>query len=179
MGDIMRTFLAVLVVALLLWLGWSSLYRGPGQYVYVTQFGRRRHARTASATAVCTQTPLAGPVGAAPSTAAATLTCPRQVAHPRPDGRTIDKTLSVVAYLCWRCRRRWRGHCSSAASARRTGLDHPRQARARQLRRSSVKCMDDLVSTDAGRVTDNLEDLRKRLLHGTGVALRHVGGGEA
>jgi membrane protease subunit HflC len=88
-----------------------------------------------------------------------------------PEGKTIDKTLTVVAYVCWRI--------ADAPSVdlfiRRMGT--PEQARTILGERIRGQLgaqigqmrMDDLISVDPGRVEKNLEDLRQYLLQGHGL----------
>src|SRR5262245_52439279 len=88
-----------------------------------------------------------------------------------PNGNTIDKTLTIDAYVCWRV-------------ADKDGVDQfiravgtPEQAQIllRQQVSSDLGAavarmeLDDLVSTDPGRVDKNRKLLRDRLLDGKGI----------
>jgi modulator of FtsH protease HflC len=170
----MRTFVVILVGAGLLWLGWSSLYTvDRAEYVYVTQFGRHVATRDGVADGGL-HTKLPWPVQAVQR-------LDRRLQHfdlPEtellthdPEGRTIDKTLSVVAYVCWRVA----DADGVDLFVRRIGTPDRARAILGERVRSQLGAhigqmrMDDLISTDPGRVSDNLEDLRKRLLQGAGV----------
>lgn len=82
-------------------------------------------------------------------------------------GQTIDKTITVVAYVCWRIADKG----SVDWFIRRIG----RPERARTILGERIRSqlgaaigrmnMDDLFSVDAGRVDRNIEDLRQRLLN--------------
>lgn len=169
----MRRFVGILVVALLLGLAWSSLYTvDRAEFVYVTQFGR--HVATHDgADDGGLHTKLPWPVQSVQR-------LDRRLQHfdlPEtellthdPDGRTIDKTLSVVAYVCWRI-----GDADSVdLFIRRMGTTDRARTILGERVRSQLGAiigqmrMDDLISTDAGRVKDNLDDLRRRLLTGDG-----------
>jgi membrane protease subunit HflC len=86
-----------------------------------------------------------------------------------PRGKTIDKTLTVDAYVCWRI-------------PNKEGVDRfirtvgtPERARTVLSGRISGELgaaigemeLDDLISTEVGKVDRKREDLRKRLLSGT------------
>src|SRR5262249_34501268 len=92
-----------------------------------------------------------------------------------PKGSTIDRTLTIDAYICWRI-------------ADKAGVDRfiravgtPEQAKTllRQQVSSELGAavarleLDDLVSTEPGKLDKHREMLRERLLNGRGV------GGEA
>jgi membrane protease subunit HflC len=88
-----------------------------------------------------------------------------------PNGNTIDKTLTIDAYVCWRV-------------ADKAGVDRFIRAvgtsdQARNLLRRQVSselgaavasmALDDLISVEPGRVDKNRTLLRDRLLHGRGM----------
>jgi membrane protease subunit HflC len=86
------------------------------------------------------------------------------------EGKTIDKTLAVVAYVCWR-----------VADAENVDLFIRRMGtpeRARTILGERIRSqlgaligqmrMDDLISTDAGKVHKTLEGLRAHLCDGDG-----------
>lgn len=85
-------------------------------------------------------------------------------------GQTIDKTITVVAYVCWRIADK----DSVDWFIRRVG----RPERARTILGERIRSqlgaaigrmnMDDLFSVDAGRVDRNMEELRQRLLNQRG-----------
>src|SRR5262249_31202327 len=92
-----------------------------------------------------------------------------------PKGNTIDKTLTIDAYVCWRI-------------ADKAGVDKfvravGTPAQARTLLRQQVSSelgaaiarmeLDDLITIEPGKVDKYRELLRERLMHGRGV------GGEA
>lgn len=169
----MRTLLAIAIVGLLAGLGWSSLYTvDRAEFVYVTQFGR--HVATFDGVED------GGLHVKLPWPIQAVQRLDRRLQHldlPEtellthdPDGRTIDKTLSVVAYVCWRIP----DADNVDLFIRRIGSPD----RARMILGERVRSqlgaiigqmrMDDLINTDPGRVTQNLEELRRRLLTGPG-----------
>jgi membrane protease subunit HflC len=88
-----------------------------------------------------------------------------------PKGNTIDRTLSMVAYVCWRIGGN-RDDVNEAVDEfiRRVGT--PERARAILGQRISSQFgavigqmqMDDLVSTDPGKVDHNMDALRTRLM---------------
>jgi membrane protease subunit HflC len=84
-------------------------------------------------------------------------------------GQTIDKTLTVVAYVCWRIADKE----SVDWFIRRVGQPERAKTILGERIRSQLGAaigrlkMDDLFSTDPGKVEHNLESLRQRLLHGT------------
>jgi membrane protease subunit HflC len=83
-------------------------------------------------------------------------------------GKTIDKTLTVVAYVCWRIA----GKDQVDWFIRRVGtLERARALLGERIRGQlgaaiGRRRMDDLFSTEPGRVERSLETLRQQLLHG-------------
>src|SRR5581483_8163699 len=83
-------------------------------------------------------------------------------------GQTIDKTLTVVAYVCWRIADKE----SVDWFIRRVGQPERAKTILGERIRSQLGAaigrmkMDDLFSTDPGRVERNLDELRQRLLNG-------------
>src|SRR5262245_55928024 len=96
-----------------------------------------------------------------------------------PKGNTIDKTLTIDAYVCWRIADKKLDQKAVDRFIRAVGTTE----QARNLLRQQVSSelgaavarmeLDDLVSIEPGRVDKNRELLRERLLSGRGV------GGEA
>jgi membrane protease subunit HflC len=176
----MRTFLlAVAVIVLLIVVRQSFFTVDRTEFVYLTQFGR----------------PLATYDGALAEDAGLHFKWPwpiqtvtrldhrlqhfdllgAELLTHDAKGNTIDKTLTIDAYVCWRV-------------ADKTGVDRFIRAvgtpdQAKSLLRQQVSSelgaavarleLDDLVSTEAGKVDKHRELLRGRLLNGMGV------GGEA
>jgi modulator of FtsH protease HflC len=165
----MRWFLVLLGLLVAGLVGWWSLYTvDRGEFVYVTQFGR----------------PVRIQDGASEGGLYAKLPWPVQsvqrldrrlqyfdlpetelLTHD-PEGKTIDKTLTVVAYVCWRIADK----DSVDLFIRRIGTPE----RARTILGERIRGqlgaligqmrMDDLVSVDPQRVDRSLADLRRRLL---------------
>jgi membrane protease subunit HflC len=85
-----------------------------------------------------------------------------------PRGMTIDRTLTIVAYVCWRISN---DNDGVDRFVRRVG--EPDKARAILGQRIGSQFgaaigqmeMDDLINTQAGKVSTSMETLRKRLLH--------------
>jgi membrane protease subunit HflC len=170
----MRKYLLVIGgLAVLFWLARTSLFTvDHTEFVYLTQFGR----------------PVATFDGASPDEAGLHFKLPSPVQSVQrldrrlqyfdlpgaellthdPRGKTIDKTLTVDAYVCWRI-------------AGKDGVDHfvrtvgtPERARTVLSGRISGELgaaigqmeLDDLISTEPGKVDRERERLRERLLHG-------------
>jgi membrane protease subunit HflC len=165
----------VLLVVVAAWLVRTALFTvDRTEFVYLTQFGR----------------PVATFDGADPDDAGLHLKWPWPVQSVQrldrrlqyfdlpgaellthdPRGKTIDRTLSVDAYVCWRI-------------PDRAGVDRflrtvgtPERARAILGGRVSSELgaaigrmeLDDLISTDPGKVDRERERLRERLLRGDG-----------
>jgi membrane protease subunit HflC len=171
----MRTALFTLAVLLVLVLGATAIYTvDRAEYVYVTQFGQ--HVATHD--------------GASDGGLHVKLPWPVQSVQrldrrlqyfdlPETEllthdatGQTIDKTLTVVAYVCWRIA----DQQSVDWFIRRVGQPERAKTILGERIRSQLGAaigrmkMDDLFSTDAGRVERNLQDLRDRLLNGPAVA---------
>lgn len=166
----MRFFFVSLIVLVLAALGayWSLYAVDRGEYVYVTQFGQLVRVQDGLADGGL-HAKLPWPVQSVqrldrrlqffdlPET---------ELLTHDPEGKTIDKTLTVVAYVCWKI--------ADAGSVdlfiRRIGTPE----RARTILGERVRGqlgaligqmrMDDLISTDPDRVDHSLADLRRRLL---------------
>ena len=133
---------------------------------------------------------LAGPVGAAPRPPAAVLRpAGAELLTRDPKGNTIDKTLTIDAYVCWRIagpggRGSVHAHASGTPEGRR-----PSSASASPASwgpPSARWSWTTSISTDAGRVDAAREALRARLLDKRPAAaaaasrrgrVRHRGGG--
>src|SRR6266545_1107257 len=149
----MRIFLVIVAVAVVLLVAWSCAFTvDRSEYVYLTQFGR--HVATHD--------------GAADGGLHAKLPWPIQAVQrldrrlqsfdlPEtellthdPEGKTIDKTLTVMAYVCWRI-----GDADSVdLFIRRMGTPERARTILGERVRSQLGAligkmrMDDLVSTD-------------------------------
>jgi membrane protease subunit HflC len=170
LGRTMRIFLvAAALVAAALLDAWVSLYTvDRGEYVYVTQFGQLVAIRDGLSDG--------GLHAKLPWPVQSVQRLDRRLQHfdlPEtellthdPEGKTIDKTLTVVAYVCWRI-----------ADARSVDLFIRRMGtpeRARTILGDRIRGqlgaligqmrMDDLISTDPDRVDHSLTELRRRLL---------------
>ena len=165
----MRWFLILLGLAVAAVVGWWSLYTvDRSDFVYVTQFGRP----------VRTQDGLSegGLYAKLPWPVQSVQRLDRRLQYfdlPEtellthdPEGKTIDKTLTVVAYVCWRIADK----DSVDLFIRRIGTPE----RARTILGERIRGqlgaligqmrMDDLISVDPERVDRSLTDLRRRLL---------------
>jgi membrane protease subunit HflC len=105
---------------------------------------------------------------------------PTEILTHDPDGKTIDKTLSIVAYVCWRIAN------ADVVDLFIKSLGTPDRARSilgprvNSLLGAAITqmAMDDLVSTDAGKepdatkVDDKMRYLRQQLLESLQVPLR-------
>ena len=153
----MRKYLFLIVALVVVaWLLRTSLFTvDRTEFVYLTQFGRPvatfdgarargrpalphgpgRSSRCSASTAACS-----------------TSTCPGRNCSPTtPSGNTIDKTLTIDAYVCWRiadARTAWTA--SSAQSARRSGARTVLGQRISSELGAAIGKMelDDLISTD-------------------------------
>ncbi len=168
-----RSIYLIVLLALAFWLLRSSLFTvDRAEFVYLTQFGR----------------PVATFDGADAAEAGLHLKLPAPVQSVQrldrrlqvfdlpgaellthdPRGKTIDKTLTVDAYVCWRV-------------ADKDGVDRflrtvgtPERARTILGGRVSGELgaavgqmeLEDLISVDPGKVDAKREDLRRRLLDG-------------
>jgi membrane protease subunit HflC len=171
----MRFVVALLAVLLIVAAGaWLSLYAvDRSEFVYVTQFGQ--HMATHD--------------GAADGGLHAKLPWPIQTVQRLdrrlqyfdlaetellthdPEGKTIDKTLTVVAYVCWRI--------ADADSVDRFIRRMGTPERARSILGERIRSqlgaligqmrMDDLISVDPEKVNRNVEALRQRLLQDHGI----------
>ncbi len=184
----MRIFLVIVAVVVVLLVAWSCAFTvDRAEYVYLTQFGR--HVATHD--------------GAADGGLHAKLPWPIQAVQrldrrlqsfdlPEtellthdPEGKTIDKTLTVMAYVCWRI-----GDADSVdLFIRRMGTPERARTILGERVRSQLGAligkmrMDDLVSTDPERVDSQLRELRRKLLDeptgaGQGRSLRELAGTE-
>src|SRR5262245_4696612 len=171
----MRVFLIILGVIVVLLVAWSCFYTvDPSEFVYVTQFGR--HVATHDGvTDGGLHTKLPWPVQAVqrldrrlqyfdlPET---------ELLTHDPEGKTIDKTLTVVAYVCWRI-----GDARSVdLFIRRMGTSERAQTILGERLRGQLGALigkmrtDDLISTDPERVDSQMRELRRRLLEEPGGA---------
>jgi len=172
----MRTFLLIAAGIVLLVIARLSVFTvDRTEYVYLTQFGRPVATYDGA---------LAGDAGLhlkLPWPVQSVIRLDHRLQHfdllgaelltQDPNGNTIDKTLTIDAYVCWRV-------------ADKDGVDQfiravgtPEQAQIllRQQVSSDLGAavarmeLDDLVSTDPGRVDKNRKLLRDRLLDGKGI----------
>jgi membrane protease subunit HflC len=166
----MRTFL--LAAALLggfLLAAWQSLYAvDRGEYVYVTQFGQYVAVHD-GLTDGGLHAKLPWPVQSVQrlDRRLQSFDLPEtELLTHDPEGKTIDKTITVVAYVCWRI--------ADAPSVdlfiRRLGTPERARTVLGERIRGQLGAligqmrMDDLISTDPDRVDHSLAELRRRLL---------------
>lgn len=184
----MRTFLLVAAVVVLLVVARQSVFTvDRTEFVYLTQFGR----------------PVAIYDGAQPADAGLHFKWPwpiqtvtridhrlqhfdlagTELLTHDPTGNTIDKTLTIDAYVCWRVADKKLDASRNVPAG--DGVDRfvravgtPEQARTllRQQVSSELGAavarmeLDDLVSVAPGKVDANRELLRRRLVEGRGVS---------
>jgi membrane protease subunit HflC len=165
----MRWFLVLLGLLVAGLVGWWSLYTvDRGEFVYVTQFGRPVRIQDGLSEG--------GLYAKLPWPVQSVQRLDRRLQYfdlPEselltndPEGKTIDKTVTVVAYVCWRIADK----DSVDLFIRRIGTPE----RARTILGERIRGqlgaligqmrMDDLVSVDPQRVDTSLADLRRRLL---------------
>ncbi|MGE3806410.1 MAG: protease modulator HflC, partial [Gemmataceae bacterium] len=166
----MRTAILLLLLVLVVLAGLSAAFAvDRSEYVYVTQFGR--HIDTYDgATQGGLHWKLPWPVQSVQRIDSRLqyfdLPETELLTHD-PKGQTIDKTLTVVAYVCWKVSNRE----GVDLFLRRVGTpDLARKLLGEringQLGAAIGKLkMDDLFNTDPGKVEANLEQLRQRLLY--------------
>jgi membrane protease subunit HflC len=167
----MRTALILIVVLVLIVVAASSVYTvDRAEYVYVTQFGQHQATHDGAADG--------GLHFKLPWPVQSVQRLDRRLQHfdlPETEllthdasGQTIDKTITVVAYVCWRIA----DPDSVDWFIRRVGQpDRARTILGERIRSQLGAAigrmkMDDLFSTDPGKVERNLEELRQRLLYG-------------
>jgi membrane protease subunit HflC len=144
------------------------------EYVYVTQFGQHR-ATFDGATEGGLHVKLPWPVQSVQrlDRRLQSFDLPEtELLTHDASGQTIDKTITVVAYVCWRI--------ADADGVDRFIRRVGQPERARTILGERIRSqlgaaigrmkMDDLFGTDAGKVERNLETLRQRLLYGREVA---------
>lgn len=167
----MRTFIAISLAVVFLLVGISSVYTvDRAEYVYVTQFGQHR-ATFDGATDGGLHVKLPWPVQSVQrlDSRLQTFDLPEtELLTHDATGQTIDKTITVVAYVCWRIADKE----SVDWFIRRVGQPERARSILGERLRSQLGAamgrmkMDDLFSTDPGKVERNLEMLRQRLLNG-------------
>jgi membrane protease subunit HflC len=164
----MRIVLIVVVALLLLLLLSTTLYTvDRADYVYVTQFGRHvdtQDGQSAGGLYFKLPWPIQSVQRLDRRLQYFDLPETELLTHDS-EGKTIDKTLAVVAYVCWRI--------ADADSVdlfiRRLGTpDRARTILGERIRSQlgaliGQMRMDELISTDADKVQKNLENLRSQL----------------
>jgi membrane protease subunit HflC len=170
----MRFVFGSLIVLAVAALGayWSLYAVDRGEYVYVTQFGRLVRVQD-GVTDGGLHAKLPWPVQSVQrlDRRLQVFDLPEtELLTHDPDGKTIDKTLTVVAYVCWKL--------ADAGSVdlfiRRIGTPERARTILGERLRGHLGAligqmrMDDLISTDPDRVDRSLADLRRRLLTGPG-----------
>lgn len=167
----MRIAIITILLLLLLSLGASAIYTvDRAEYVYVTQFGQHvatRGGATEGGLHVKVPWPVQSVQRLDSRLQSFDLPETELLTHDAT-GQTIDKTLTVVAYVCWKIADKegvdW--------FIRRVGQPERAKTILGERIRSQLGAaigrmkMDDLFSTDPGRVERNLDDLRQRLLNG-------------
>jgi membrane protease subunit HflC len=165
----MRWFLVLLGLLVAALVGWWSVYTvDRGEFVYVTQFGRPVRVQDGLSEGGL-YAKLPWPVQSVQrlDRRLQSFDLPEaELLTHDPEGKTIDKTLTVVAYVCWRIADR----DSVDLFIRRIGTPE----RARTILGERIRGqlgaligqmrMDDLISTDPDRVEKSLADVRRRLL---------------
>src|SRR5436190_2550360 len=167
----MRIAIITIVLLLLIALSASAVYTvDRAEYVYVTQFGQHvvtRDGASAGGLHVKLPWPIQSVQRLDSRLQYFDLPETELLTHDA-SGQTIDKTLTVVAYVCWRIADR----DSVDWFIRRVGQPERAKTILGERIRSQLGAaigrmkMDDLFSTEPGRVERNLDDLRQRLLNG-------------
>jgi membrane protease subunit HflC len=171
----MRFFLVFLFLLAVAGLGayWSLYTVDRGEYVYLTQFGQLVRVQDGLSDGGL-YPKLTWPVQAVQrlDRRLQSFDLPEtELLTHDPEGKTIDKTLTVVAYVCWKI-----------ADAEHVDLFIRRigtPERARTILGERIRGqlgaligqmrMDDLISVDPQRVDTSLADLRRRLLNEPGT----------
>jgi membrane protease subunit HflC len=171
----MRILLGCIAVLLLVALGaWLSLYAvDRAEFVYVTQFGQ--HVATHDGLAdggLHTKFPWPIQTVQRLDRRLQYFDLPEtELLTHDPEGKTIDKTLTVVAYVCWRIA----DTDSVDRFIRRMGTPERARTILGERIRSQLGAligqmrMDDLINVDAEKVNRNVESLRHRLLTDRGI----------
>jgi membrane protease subunit HflC len=176
----MRTFFLVVAVVILLVVARLSVFTvDRTEFVYLTQFGR----------------PVAIYDGAVPAEAGLHFKWPwpvqtvtridhrlqhldlagAELLTHDPKGNTIDKTLTIDAYVCWRVADKKLDASGVDRFVRAVGTAEQARTLLRQQVSSELGAavarmeLDDLVSVEPGKVDKKRELLRSRLLAGRGV----------
>lgn len=171
----------LLLVPLLAWLAWTSLFTvDAAEYVYLTQFGRRVAVFDGGdPTQAGLHVKLPWPVQAVQRLDRRLQSFDLDGAElltRDPRGNTIDKTLTIDAYVCWRIA----GADGADRFVRTLGSVESAQLILGQRVASELGAaiaeleLDDLVSTEASRVDEQRQRLRQRLLDGGTPSLRQV-----
>src|SRR6266403_1958756 len=167
----MRIFIVITLAFVFLLVAVSSVYTvDRAEYVYVTQFGQHRGTFDGAIDGGL-HVKLPWPVQSVQrlDSRLQTFDLPEtELLTHDATGQTIDKTITVVAYVCWRIADK----DSVDWFIRRVG--QPERARSilgERIRSQLGAAMgrmkiDDLFSTDPGKVERNLDELRQRLLNG-------------
>jgi membrane protease subunit HflC len=168
-----------LLTPVLLWLLYVSLFGVDAtEYVYLTQFGRRVAVFDGGDSAQAgLQWKLPWPIQAVQrlDRRLQTFDLPGAELLTRdPTGNTIDKTLTIDAYVCWRIA----GSDGADLFVRTVGTVEGAQLILGQRIASELgaaiaeKELEDLIGTDVARVERQREDLRQRLLERGNPGLR-------
>lgn len=168
-----------LLVPILVWVGYVSIFTvDAAEYVYVTQFGRRVAVLDGGdATQSGLHLKLPWPIQAVQrlDRRMQTFDLPEAELLTRdPRGNTIDKTLTIDAYVCWRID----GAVGADLFVRTVGSPEGAQLILGQRISSELGAaiaemeLDDLISAEPNRIEGQREKLRERLLEGGNPSLR-------
>jgi membrane protease subunit HflC len=171
----------LLVLPLLVWVGYVSTFTvDASEFVYLTQFGRRIAILDGNKSDQAgLHVKLPWPIQAVQrlDRRLQTFDLPEAELLTRdPRGNTIDKTLTIDAYVCWRID----GAEGADRFVRTVGSIDGAQLVLGQRIASELGAaiaeleLDDLISSEARRVDRQRDGLRKRLLDGGSPSLRET-----
>jgi membrane protease subunit HflC len=175
----MMSYKWLLLVPVLLWLAYQSVFTvDAGEYVYLTQFGRRvavYDGGDAADAGLHLKWPWPIQSVQRLDRTLQVFDLPGAELLTRdPKGNTIDKTLTIDAYVCWRIA----GSEGADRFVRTVGSAEGAQLILGQRVGSELGAaiaeleLDDLITTDPKRIDDQRERLRQRLLDGGSPSLR-------
>ncbi len=171
----------LLLLPVVAWAGYTSLYTVDAtEYAYVTQFGRRvavLDGGDSGQAGLHVKLPWPAQAVQRLDRRLQTFDLPGAELMTRdPRGNTIDKTLTIDAYVCWRID----GGEGADRFVRAVGSLEGAQLILGQRVSSELGAaiaemeLDDLISSDSSRVDRQRERLRQRLLDGGSPSLRQT-----